>query len=124
MNLIDSSAWFEYFIDSQNARHFVDPIENIDDLIVSPLNYFEIYKRVNQEFGHDEANRAIGFLNNGRVIEISTPIVLEAAELAKKYHLHMADSLLLATAHAEDAVLWTMDAHFKDIPGVQYFEKV
>jgi predicted nucleic acid-binding protein len=35
----------------------------------------------------------------------------------------MADSILLATAQSEDAILWTMDAHFKDIPGVKYFPK-
>jgi toxin FitB len=123
MNLIDSSGWFEYFIDSPNARHFSPAIENTEDLIVSPLNYFEIYKRVRSEFGTDEANRAVGFLKNARVVDISTSIALDAAELSKTYHLHMADSILLATAQSEDAVLWTMDAHFKDIPGVQYFPK-
>jgi toxin FitB len=123
MNLIDSSGWFEYFIDSSNARHFGPIIENVDELIVSPLNYFEIYKRVRAEFGTDEANRAVGFLKNARVVDISTSIALDAAELSKTFHLHMADSILLATAQSEDAVLWTMDAHFKDIPGVQYIPK-
>ncbi|HEX7557274.1 MAG TPA: type II toxin-antitoxin system VapC family toxin [Leptolinea sp.] len=123
MNLIDSSGWFEYFINSSNARHFVPVIENMDELIISPLNFFEIYKRVQREFGADEANRAVGFLKNARVVDISTSIALAAAELSKIHHLHMADSFLLATAQSEDAVLWTMDSHFKDIPGVQYFAK-
>jgi predicted nucleic acid-binding protein len=35
----------------------------------------------------------------------------------------MADCLLLATARTMDATLWTLDSHFKDIPGVKYFEK-
>ncbi len=123
MNLIDSSGWFEYFINSSNAKHFAGVIEKVDELIVSSLNYYEIYKRVHQEFGPDEASRAVGFLKNGRIFDISIPIALEAADLSKTYHLHMADSLILATAQSENAVLWTMDSHFKDIPGVQYFEK-
>ena len=91
MNLIDLSGWFEYFIDSKNARHFIPVIEKIDELIVSPLNYFEIYKRVRSEFGRDEANRAVGFLKNARVVDVTTSIALEAAELSKVHHLHMAD---------------------------------
>jgi len=35
----------------------------------------------------------------------------------------MADSVMLATARAYDATLWTQDAHFKDVEGVQYVEK-
>lgn len=123
MNLVDSSGWFEYFLNSPNARYFVPIIENTDELIVSPINYYEIYKRVLHEFGADEANRAVGFLNQGTIIEISTSISLQAAELSKKYQLPMADSLLLSTAYAKEAILWTLDSHFKDIPDVRYFEK-
>jgi len=123
MNLIDSSGWFEYFIDSPYARHFIPVIENTEELIVSPLNYFEIYKRIRGVFGDDEANRAVGFLKNGRVIDINSSIAMHAAILSKIHHLHMADSILLATAQSEEAVLWTMDAYFKDIPGVQYIPK-
>jgi predicted nucleic acid-binding protein len=33
------------------------------------------------------------------------------------------DSIILATAGDHDAILWTQDAHFKDIEGVNYVEK-
>jgi len=35
----------------------------------------------------------------------------------------MADSLILATARAHNAILWTQDEHFKDLEGVKYVEK-
>lgn len=123
MNLVDSSGWFEYFMNSANARYFSDVIEKTDELLVSPLNYFEIYRSIFLRFGHEDANRAIAFLNHARTVDISTPIALEAAELSNTFHLHFADSLLLATAYSQEATFWTMDAHFKDIPGVEYFEK-
>lgn len=123
MNLVDSSAWLEFFLDTPNARHFAPIIENTNELIVSPLNFYEVYRKVLQEFGPDEAKRAIGFLILGKTVEISSSIALEAAELALIYHLHMADSILLATANSVDAIFWTLDSHFKDIPGVKYFEK-
>ena len=123
MNLVDSSAWLEFFLDTPNSRHFAAIIQNTDELIVSSLNYYEVYRKVLQELGPDEAKRAIGFLILGKNIEVSASIALEAAELALTYHLHMADSLLLATANSVDATFWTLDSHFKDIPGVKYFEK-
>lgn len=123
MNLVDSSGWLEYFIKSNNAIHFIGAIENTAELIVSPINYYEIYRKVLAEYGYEEANRAIGFLKNARIVEINPAIALNAAVLSKNYHLHMAEGLLLATAFYENAVLWTMDAHFKEIPGVKYFEK-
>jgi hypothetical protein len=35
----------------------------------------------------------------------------------------MADSIILATARAEDAVLWTQDAHFRGLEQVEYRDK-
>ena len=35
----------------------------------------------------------------------------------------MADSIILATAHAYNATLWTQDSDFQGIEGVQYIEK-
>jgi hypothetical protein len=35
----------------------------------------------------------------------------------------MADSIILATAKAFNATLWTQDSDFENIPGVKYFPK-
>jgi predicted nuclease of predicted toxin-antitoxin system len=35
----------------------------------------------------------------------------------------MADSIILATARAHEAVLWTQDQDFKDLKDVNYFPK-
>jgi len=35
----------------------------------------------------------------------------------------MASSIILATARAYDATLWTQDEHFKGIEGVKFKEK-
>ena len=46
-----------------------------------------------------------------------------AAKLSAELKLPMADSLILATARANNATLWTQDEHFKDLDGVKYIEK-
>ena len=43
--------------------------------------------------------------------------------LAIIHHLPMADSIILATARAYNATLWTQDEHLKDIEGVRFIAK-
>ncbi|MBM3126870.1 MAG: type II toxin-antitoxin system VapC family toxin, partial [Chloroflexi bacterium] len=50
-------------------------------------------------------------------------IAIEAAHISRELKLAMADSLILATARAYNAMLWTQDAHFKGMEGVKYIEK-
>jgi predicted nucleic acid-binding protein len=62
-------------------------------------------------------------MKHGKVIEIDESLALSAARLSAELKLPMADSLLLATARAHNAILWTQDEHFKDLEGVKYVEK-
>jgi toxin FitB len=48
---------------------------------------------------------------------------LIAADFSFELKLPMTDSIILATAHAHNATLWTQDEHFIDIEGVKYIEK-
>jgi len=57
-------------------------------------------------------------------VDLDTAIALNAAKLSVELKLPMADSVMLATAGAHDATLWTEDTDFKDVEGVQYVEKV
>ena len=42
--------------------------------------------------------------------------------ISRRHKLPMADSLILATAHACGAILRTKDSDFKGMDGVKYFE--
>ena len=48
---------------------------------------------------------------------------MDAAQISVELKLAMADSIILATARAHSATLWTQDEHFKGLPDVQYIEK-
>lgn len=65
----------------------------------------------------------VGTLSRGVVVELSQQVAIEAARLSVQYKLAMAGCLILATARAYPARLWTQDAHFKEIEGVRYIEK-
>lgn len=122
-NIVDSSAWLEYFDDSKNADHFAKPIEDAGNLIISSINIYEVFKKLLNETDENAALQAIGIMQIGKVIPIDEVISVNAAELSIKHKLPMADSIILATARQENAVLWTQDADFKGLTNVKYFKK-
>ena len=124
MNVVDSSGWLEYFADGPNVDFFAPPIEDTAQLIVPTISIYEVFKRVLQQRGEGEALQAIAVLAQGQVVELDTTLALDAARLSVEHKLPMADSIMLATAQAHDATLWTQDADFETVPGVKYIEKV
>lgn len=120
MNVVDSSAWLEYFSDGPNAGFFAKPIENTKELLVPSLSLYEVYKRVLQQRGESDALQIVAVMQQGRLVDLDGSLALQAARLSKAHGLPLADSVMLATARAFDAVLWTQDADFKDLPGVQF----
>ena len=123
MNVVDSSGWLEYFINGKNAAFFAPIIENAAEVVVPTISLFEVFKRVLIEKDRDDALEAIALMKEGHVVDLDDNLALSAAELSYEMQLPLADSIILATARANDAVLWTQDAHFKSIEGVKYIEK-
>ena len=123
MNVVDSSGWLEYFADGPNADFFAPAIEAIPNLIVPSITLFEVFKRVMQQRGEDEALQAVALMQQGQVAELDVSLALQAAKISMDYQMPMADSIIFATAQANQAVLWTQDADFKGLPNVQYKAK-
>jgi predicted nucleic acid-binding protein len=120
VNVVDSSAWIEYFGDGSRASDFATAIEDPDNLVVPTLTLFEVFERICQLSGEASALEAIAIMLQGRVVELSATLALEAGRLSLESGLAMADSIILATTRSEDAVLWTRDAHFRGMDKVEY----
>jgi len=120
MNVVDSCGWLEYFAGGPNAEFFAPAIEATDDLLVPALTLFEVFKRILQQRAEADALRGIALMRQGRVVELTETLALGAARLSVELGLPLADSIILHTARAHGAVLWTQDAHFADIAGVSY----
>ena len=123
MNVVDSSAWLEYFANGPNAAFFATAVEKIDDLMVPSLTIYEVFKRVLQQRNEGDALQAVAVMQQGGVVDLDARIALSAARISLECKLPMADSVVLATARAHGATLWTQDADLKDLPGVQYRKK-
>ena len=123
MNVVDSSGWLEYFADGPNAAFFAPAIEATRELLVPTLSLYEVFKRVLQQRGEGEALQAVALMQQGQIVELTAPLVLAAAKKSIEHRLPMADSIMLATAQAHGAILWTQDADFERIAGVKYVAK-
>ncbi|MDE0108770.1 MAG: type II toxin-antitoxin system VapC family toxin [Bryobacterales bacterium] len=120
MNVVDSSAWLEYFVDGANASFFAGPIEDIEALVVPTISLFEVFKRVLQQRDESAALQATAAMQQGTVVELGAEIAVSAAALSVDLKLPLADSIILATARKYTAELWTQDADFEGIDGVRY----
>jgi predicted nucleic acid-binding protein len=120
MNVVDSSGRLEYFADGPNAQSFAKAVEDTDELIVPTVSLYEVFKRVLQQRGDGDALQAVAVMRQGGVVDLSGTLALAAARLSVNLGLPMADSIMLATARAWDAPLWTQDSYFKGVPGVRY----
>ncbi|MEJ2052276.1 MAG: type II toxin-antitoxin system VapC family toxin [Calditrichaceae bacterium] len=123
MNLVDSSGWLEYFANTKNADFFARSIEDTDNLIVSTINLYEIFKKILRQKDENSALQAIAVMQQGKIVEVDSLISLHSAKLSIDFKLPMADSIILATARVFNATLWTQDSDFKNIRGVKYIQK-
>jgi len=123
MDIVDSSGWIEYLTDGGNADFFEHSISDSDNLLVPTVCLYEVFKRVLREYGEERALDAMGTMSFGEIIDLDRQIAIHAAQISLEQKLAMADSVILATARAHHAVLWTQDAHFKGMDGVKYIEK-
>jgi predicted nucleic acid-binding protein len=121
VNVVDSSAWLEYFANGPNARFFASPIEDQQNLAVPSICIAEVFRRMLQQLGLDAAMRATAAMQRqGTVIELDASLARDAGRVGVEMKLPMADSVVYATARALGGTIWTQDSDFEDLPGVRY----
>lgn len=123
MNLVDSCGWLEYFAEGSNADFFAKPIENISHLIVPSICILEVFKRILQQKGEEAALQAVALMHQGKIVDLTSTIALKAGKISFDLQLPLADSVIVATAIAHDAIVWTQDSDFKGFPNVRYKAK-
>jgi predicted nucleic acid-binding protein len=121
--VVDSSGWLEFFADGPNAGIFAPCLQDPERLIVPTISIYEVFKRVARQTNEESAVQAIAGMHLGHVIDLSERLALEAALVSLKHKLPMADSIILATAYAYSATLWSQDTDFLGLPGVCYVSK-
>ena len=123
MNIVDSSGWLAYFADEPNAKHFLTPLSDSGSLVVPTVTIYEVFKVILRESSENEALQAVVAMQRGTVVDLNPSLAIAASKLSMEHNLPIADSIILATAQAFNAIIWTQDSDFKNINNVKYFPK-
>jgi len=123
MNVVDSCGWLEYFSDGPNAEQFAQPIQEVSTLIVPTLSMYEVFKVALREKGEDAALQAVAVMKQGQEVTLNSNLAIQAAKTSFDLKMPMADAIILTTARAYQATVWTQDDDFAGIHGVKYFRK-
>lgn len=122
LNLVDSCGWLEYFTDGANAEAFSVAVEDSIHLVVPSICIHEVFKKILRERDEHTALVCVSAMMQGEVTDLDARLGIEAARLGILHSLPMADSIILATARMRSALVWTQDAHFRDLEGVRFFD--
>ena len=122
-NVVDSSAWLEYFANGPAAARFAHAIEAVDRLVVPTVCLLEVFKVVLRQRGESDALQAAALMQQGNVVELDAALALSAAKLGVDHKLPLADSIVYATARRVNGTLWTQDENFDGLAGVEYHPK-
>ena len=123
MNVVDSSAWLEYFANGSNAKHFAKVIEKPDELLVPSITLLEVFKRISQQRDESMALQYVAVMRQSTTVDLDAALALRAAALGLRHKLPLADSIVYATAQAAGALVWTQDADFDGLSGVRFWRK-
>lgn len=123
MNVVDSSAWIAFFTDQSSSRHFLEPIHQVEQLVVPTIVLHEVFKFLLRNHEKKVALRAASQMRQSLLVPLDSTLALDAAECGIKLKLPLADSIIYSTARSLDATLWTLDSDFEGLAGVKYFSR-
>jgi predicted nucleic acid-binding protein len=121
--VVDSCGWIELFTNGPLADRFLSLLEVEETLVVPAISILEVFQWVLREHSEAQAIQAAAVMQRGLVIDLDSSHAIAAAQLSHALRLPMADSIILATARAHQARLYTLDADFKDLHYVELLQR-
>jgi predicted nucleic acid-binding protein len=123
--LIDSYGWIEYFGEGPLANSYAAFIEKADEkgTVTPTIVIYEVYKKIKSVRGEEKALEAYAQMSRTKIVDLTSSLCLEAADISMNLNLGMADSIIVATANAYDAQIVTSDEHLKKMDRVKFIGK-
>ena len=117
--VLDSSALFAYVQERRGAQKvaqlFKTALSDETEILMSAVNYGEVYGSVLREGGRERAIATLSMIRPLpiRLLDATPDRALRAAEVKTKYKLYYADSFAAALAMEFKAKLVTSDTDFR-----------
>lgn len=119
--VFDASALFAYLQKKPSAKKVNELLKGAlagrADILMSVVNFGEVYGGVFREHGRDRALTVMSALQPLPIslVDITPQRALQAAEVKSKYWLHYSDSFAAALAIENKATLVTSDNDFRKL---------
>jgi toxin FitB len=124
MNVLDSSCWIEFFLNSASAPYVSAVVEDTENLIVPSIALFEVHKFLSRQLIRSENfSDCLNLMRRSRVIALTDERAIAASQISQKHKLAMADAVMYSTALEFNATFWTQDIDYEGLPSVQYLVK-
>ncbi len=123
MNVVDSSGWIEFFMDSPRADLFASAIERRNELLVPVVAIFEVHKVLSRKVSTKVVDKFLDVMRHGRVIDITDARAIAASRVANTHGLAMADAMMYSMAQEFNAAFWTQDVDYEHLANVNFFAK-
>ena len=120
MNVVDSSGWIEYFLNSPMAAFFAPAAEDVTHLIVPSIALLEVHRFLSREFQPRDRDVCLDVMRRAQVVDLTDARAIAASTAAQKHKLAMADAIMYSIAREFKATFWTQDVDYKGLPGVRY----
>jgi predicted nucleic acid-binding protein len=123
MKVLDTCVWIEIVLGSPLGVQLNALLSDKQSILVPSMVQFELRRWALREYAAPTADFIVLALREAVIVPTGERVAFLAADLAKIHKLHAPDALIYATALEHDAELVTCDAHFKDLPQVDYRPK-
>jgi predicted nucleic acid-binding protein len=123
MRVVDTSLWIEVFTRGPLLEEAKQAALPLNECIVPAMVHYELAKWSSRVLPHVQAQDVVSLLTKCVLVDMDKTVAIEAARLSLLHKLHATDAIIYATARLSDTKLYTCDAHFKDLPEVEYWPK-
>ena len=123
MNVVDSSAWIEFFKAGPNGLIFKPVIEDHAHLLVPTISLFEVHRVLSRVLPAEIVETCLDAMRRGHVLDLTDRRAIAASEAATRHRLALADAAIYSMVLEHGATLWTQDVNYQGLPGVNYSPK-
>jgi predicted nucleic acid-binding protein len=109
MNVVDSSGWIEYFLDSPQADFYASAAEDKAKLVVPSIALYEVHRFLSRKTVPAFREECLQVMRRGRVIELSDARAIAASQASQQHKLAMADAVMYSIACEFNATFWTQE---------------
>jgi toxin FitB len=81
VNVVDSSAWLEYFTGGPNAGFLAPATEDQKQLVVPSVCLYEVFKLILRQAGKKDVLEKAAAMRQGKLVALTSSLALHAASL-------------------------------------------